>query len=52
MWGKLTWAAIPLDQPIPLITSAVVILVILGILAWVAVKGWVTLSLARVDYQR
>jgi cytochrome o ubiquinol oxidase subunit 1 len=41
MWGKLTWAAIPLDQPIPLITSAVVILVILGILLWVAVKGWV-----------
>ncbi len=40
MWGKLSWAAIPFDQPIPLITSIVVIVVILGVLVWVAVKGW------------
>jgi cytochrome o ubiquinol oxidase subunit 1 len=40
MLGKLTWAAIPLDQPIPLITSAVVGLVILAILALVTLKGW------------
>src|SRR5204863_3945419 len=36
---KLTWSAIPLDQPIPLITSLVVILAIFGILAWVKIKG-------------
>ena len=41
MWGKLSWAAIPFDQPIPLITSIVVIFVILAVLIWVTVKGWV-----------
>jgi len=40
MLGKLGLSAIPLSQPIPLITSAVVILVILGALALVTVKGW------------
>jgi cytochrome o ubiquinol oxidase subunit 1 len=38
--GKLTWAAVPLNQPIPMIASAVVVLVILGVLAWVVLKGW------------
>jgi cytochrome o ubiquinol oxidase subunit 1 len=40
MWGKLSWAAIPLDQPIPLIAAALVGVVIIGGLAWVAMKGW------------
>jgi cytochrome o ubiquinol oxidase subunit 1 len=40
MWGKLSWAAIPLDQPIPLVASSVVILVLAGVLAWVILKGW------------
>jgi cytochrome o ubiquinol oxidase subunit 1 len=40
MLGKLTWAAIPLDQPIPMIASAVVGLVIVGVLALVLLKGW------------
>jgi cytochrome o ubiquinol oxidase subunit I len=40
MLGKLTWAAIPLDQPIPMIASGVVGLVIIGVLAWVTLKGW------------
>ena len=40
MLGKLTLAAIPLDQPIPLITSAAVALVIVGVLAYVTLKGW------------
>jgi cytochrome o ubiquinol oxidase subunit 1 len=39
MLGKLNWSAIPLNQPIPMITSGVVVLGILGILAWVVVKG-------------
>ena len=40
MLGKLSWAAIPLDQPIPLIASGMVGLVIIGVLAWVTLKGW------------
>src|SRR5712672_355375 len=56
MLGKLDWSAIPLDQPIPMITSGVVVLAILGVLAWVVVKGhvpylwkeWIT----RVDHKR
>src|SRR6202165_1901413 len=56
MLGKLNWSAIPLDQPIPMITSSVVVLAILGVLAWVIVKGhlpylweeWIT----SVDHKR
>ena len=40
MLGKLTWAAIPFDQPIPLITSIVMIGAIAVILALVTFKGW------------
>jgi cytochrome o ubiquinol oxidase subunit I len=56
MLGKLSWAAIPLDQPIPLITGAVVLVAILLVLAWVVAKGhmpylwqeWIT----SVDHKR
>jgi cytochrome o ubiquinol oxidase subunit 1 len=56
MLGNLTWAAIPFDQPIPMIASAVVALAILGVLAWVVIKGhlpylwreWIT----SVDHKR
>ena len=56
MLGKLTWAAIPFDQPIPLAASALMIVVILGVLAWVTVRGhwpylwseWIT----SVDHKR
>jgi cytochrome o ubiquinol oxidase subunit I len=56
MLGKLNWSAIPIDQPIPMITSAVVALGILGVLAWVVIKGhlpylweeWIT----SVDHKR
>ncbi|MDB5398255.1 MAG: cytochrome o ubiquinol oxidase subunit [Acetobacteraceae bacterium] len=40
MLGKLTWAAVPFDQPIPLIAAAMVGLVIFGVLVWVTVKGY------------
>src|ERR1700761_299404 len=40
MFGKLDWSAIPISQPIPLITSLVIILVMLGVLGLVTVKGW------------
>src|SRR3954468_6732319 len=56
MLGKLSWDAIPFDQPIPLITSGVVILVILGVIAWGVLAGhlpyvwreWIT----SVDHKR
>jgi cytochrome o ubiquinol oxidase subunit 1 len=40
MLGKLTWDAIPLNEPIPLATVCVLIVGIAGILALVTVKGW------------
>src|ERR1700722_7404203 len=41
MLGKLTWGAIPFDQPIPLFAGAFVIVVVLGVLAFITVKGWI-----------
>ena len=40
MFGKLTWDAIPLDQPIPLIAGVFVVVVILVVIALIAIKGW------------
>jgi len=40
MLGKLSWEAIPLNQPIPMIASGLVGLVIIGVLGWVTLKGW------------
>ncbi|WP_316227632.1 MULTISPECIES: cytochrome o ubiquinol oxidase subunit I [unclassified Bradyrhizobium] len=56
MLGKLTWSAIPFDQPIPLVAAGVVLAVILGVLLWVLIKGcipylwreWIT----SVDHKR
>jgi cytochrome o ubiquinol oxidase subunit 1 len=56
MLGKLTWDAIPFDQPIPMIASAVVALAILAVLGWVVIRGhlpylwreWIT----SVDHKR
>jgi cytochrome o ubiquinol oxidase subunit 1 len=56
MLGKLTWAAIPFNQPIPMIASGIVAFAILGILAWVVIAGhlpflwreWIT----SVDHKR
>jgi cytochrome o ubiquinol oxidase subunit 1 len=56
MLGKLTWAAIPFDQPIPMIASGGVVLAIFAILGWVVIKGhlpylwreWIT----SVDHKR
>ena len=38
MLGKLTWAAIPFNEPLPLFSGAVVGIVILAILVTVTVK--------------
>jgi cytochrome o ubiquinol oxidase subunit 1 len=56
MFGKLSWSAIPLDQPIPLAASLLVAVVICGVLLWVVLKGhvpylwneWIT----SVDHKR
>jgi len=56
MLGKLTWDAIPWDQPIPLIAAALVLTAILGALAFVTATGrwgylwreWIT----SVDHKR
>jgi cytochrome o ubiquinol oxidase subunit 1 len=56
MFGRLSWSAIPLDQPIPMVASAVVMIAVLGILGWVTLKGhwpylwreWIT----SVDHKR
>jgi cytochrome o ubiquinol oxidase subunit 1 len=41
MFGKLTWQAIPFDEPIALGAAALVGLVLCAVLAWVVVKGYV-----------
>ena len=50
MLGKLTWAAIPFDQPIPLAASGLMIVVVLGVLAWITVQRLLALSVARMDH--
>ena len=40
MLGKLTWSAIPFDQPIVMIAAGSVGLVIASVLALVTIKGW------------
>ncbi len=56
MLGKLSWAAIPLNEPLPLISGAVVVIIILGILAFITIKGWVPYLwrewLTSVDHKR
>jgi cytochrome o ubiquinol oxidase subunit 1 len=56
MQGRLSWSAIPLDQPIPLAAAGVVGLLLLALLAWVTWRGfwpylwreWIT----SVDHKR
>src|SRR3981189_2428276 len=56
MLGKLTWDAIPFDQPIPMAASGVVAFAILAVLPWVVIRGhlpylwseWIT----SVDHKR
>lgn len=40
MFGKLTLDAIPWDQPIPLISGATVVFLLLALLAWINLKGY------------
>lgn len=40
MLGKLDWSAIPIDQPIPLIAAAIVMVAIVAVLLWAGLKGY------------
>src|ERR1700691_2174264 len=40
MLGKLTWDAIPFNQPIPMAASLFIVLGVLGVLGLVSWKGW------------
>jgi cytochrome o ubiquinol oxidase subunit I len=56
MFGKLDLSAVPINEPIPLVAAAFVLVAILGVLAWVLIKGhmpylwreWIT----SVDHKR
>ena len=56
MLGKLSWAAVPLSQPLPMIASGVVGLALASVLGWIVLKGhlpylwreWIT----SVDHKR
>src|SRR5258707_647398 len=54
--GKLDWNAIPLDQPIIMGASGGMVLVIVSILAWVTLRGYVPYLwrewLTSVDHKR
>jgi cytochrome o ubiquinol oxidase subunit 1 len=40
MFGKLTWAALPLDQPIPLVAGCVAFGVVGALVVYVVLRGW------------
>ncbi len=56
IFGRLSWSAIPFEQPLPLVASAVVALVLTGVLAWIVVKGHMPYLwrewLSSVDHKR
>ncbi|MEO8836642.1 MAG: cytochrome o ubiquinol oxidase subunit I, partial [Caldimonas sp.] len=39
MFGKLSWGAVPFDQPIVMAASGVVALALTALLVWIVVKG-------------
>jgi cytochrome o ubiquinol oxidase subunit 1 len=40
MLGKLDWSAIPIDQPIPLLAAAMVLVVMAAVVVWALLKGY------------
>jgi cytochrome o ubiquinol oxidase subunit I len=56
MLGRLTWAAIPFNEPLPMLSGAVVLIAILSVLVLVVVKGWLPYIwrewLTSVDHKR
>jgi hypothetical protein len=41
MRAKETWAAVPLDQPIPLVAGCLAFGIVGGLVVYVALKGWI-----------
>ena len=41
MMGKLTWQAIPWDNPLPLFAGSLVVLAVICVAIWIALKGYV-----------
>ena len=39
MWGKLSWGAIPIHEPIIMVTSAVVAMALTSVFGWVVLRG-------------
>ena len=39
MWGRLSWAAIPLHKPLPMVSAAVIGVVLLAVMVWVIARG-------------
>ena len=50
--GKLSWSAIPFDQPIVMGATAGMVAAIVLVLGWVTLKGYCALPVARVDHVR
>ena len=56
MWGKLSWDAVPYDQPIPMAAGVGVIVAMTGVVGWIVLRGhlpylwreWIT----SVDHKR
>jgi cytochrome o ubiquinol oxidase subunit I len=40
MFGRLTWSAIPINEPIPLIASGIAFAIVFGVVIWVVAKGY------------
>jgi cytochrome o ubiquinol oxidase subunit 1 len=40
LFGKLSWSAVPLDQPLPMVSAGVIALALVGVAIWVIRKGW------------
>ena len=40
MFGKLSWQAIPFDQPIPLAAGAFVVFGMCAVVIWIIAKGY------------
>jgi cytochrome o ubiquinol oxidase subunit I len=39
--GKLTWSAVPFDQPIVMFATALMVLAVVSVLGWITLKGYV-----------
>jgi len=38
--GKLSWSAVPLDEPLPMVSAGVIALALAGVAIWVIRNGW------------